>query len=43
MATALLASTKSVPMLYLGCALFGLAVGNMVSLPALIVQQEFPK
>ena len=30
-------------MLYLGCALFGLGVGNMISLPSLIVQQEFPR
>ena len=30
-------------MLYLGCALFGLGVGNTTSLPGLLVQQEFPK
>jgi MFS family permease len=42
-AMGLLASANSPPMLYLGCALFGLAVGNMITLPALIVQQEFPK
>ncbi len=40
---ALLASNASAALLYLGCALFGLAVGNMISLPGLIVQQEFPK
>lgn len=28
--------------LYLGCIGFGLGVGNVVSLPGLIVQQEFP-
>jgi MFS family permease len=28
--------------LYLGCLGFGLGVGNVVSLPGLIVQQEFP-
>jgi predicted MFS family arabinose efflux permease len=28
--------------LYLGCLLFGLALGNLVSLPGLIVQHEFP-
>ena len=28
--------------LYLGCIGFGLGVGNLVSLPGLIVQQEFP-
>jgi MFS family permease len=38
-----LISASSVPMLVVGCALFGLAVGNLVSLPGLIVQQEFPK
>jgi MFS family permease len=31
------------PTLYLACVGFGLGVGNMISLPALIVQQEFPK
>ena len=30
-------------MLYLGCALFGLGVGNTTSLPGLLVQQEFQK
>jgi MFS family permease len=30
-------------MLYLGCALFGLGVGNMITLPGMIVQQEFPR
>jgi MFS family permease len=29
--------------LYVGCILFGLGIGNMATLPALIVQQEFPK
>ena len=29
--------------LYLGCVLFGLGGGNMISLPSLIVHQEFPK
>jgi MFS family permease len=43
MAMALLASAGSPPVVYLGCALFGLAVGNMITLPALIVQHEFPK
>jgi MFS family permease len=41
--TGLLISSTSAPALYLGCALFGLGVGNMISLPSLIVQQEFPK
>jgi MFS family permease len=42
-AMAILMTATSVPMLVAGCALFGLAVGNVVSLPGLIVQQEFPK
>lgn len=42
-ALGILVSTSSPPLLYLGCALFGLGVGNMISLPGLIVQQEFPK
>jgi MFS family permease len=42
-AMAVLISTTSVPLLVAGCALFGLAVGNLVSLPPLIVHQEFPK
>jgi predicted MFS family arabinose efflux permease len=28
--------------LYAGCAIFGLSVGNVITYPALIVQQEFP-
>jgi len=37
-------ATATVPtMLYLGCAFFGLGVGNTTSLPGLLVQQEFPK
>jgi len=40
--TGLLISNVSAATLYLGCVLFGLGVGNMISLPALIVQQEFP-
>jgi MFS family permease len=43
LAMAILIWTASVPALVIGCALFGLAVGNLVSLPGLIVQQEFPK
>jgi MFS family permease len=42
-ALAILVTAPSAPWLYLGCALFGLAVGNMISLPGLIVQHEFPK
>jgi cyanate permease len=38
-----LLSTSSVAGLYLGCILFGFGVGNLVTLPGLIVQQEFPR
>jgi MFS family permease len=41
--TALLAANPSAAMLYLGCALFGLGLGNLITLPGLIVQQEFPQ
>jgi len=41
-ALGILMSARSAPALYLGCALFGLGLGNLVSLPGLIVQQEFP-
>jgi MFS family permease len=40
---ALLMSRTSVTTLYAGCILFGLGVGNMISLPGLIVQHEFPR
>src|SRR6266478_7540959 len=40
---AILATATTPAMLYLGCALFGLGVGNTTSLPGLLVQQEFPK
>ncbi|HXW25943.1 MAG TPA: MFS transporter [Xanthobacteraceae bacterium] len=43
LAMGVLMSTTSAPMLFAGCFLFGLALGNLVSLPGLIVQQEFPK
>jgi MFS family permease len=39
---AVLAAGRNMPMLYLGCALFGLGAGNTTSLPSLIVHQEFP-
>jgi MFS family permease len=38
-----LLSTSSVAGLYLGCILFGFGVGNLITLPGLIVQQEFPR
>ena len=41
LALGILVGAGAAPMLYLGCALFGLGVGNMISLPGLIVQQEF--
>jgi MFS family permease len=40
---AILATAMAPLMLYLGCAFFGLGVGNTTSLPGLLVQQEFPK
>ena len=39
--TALLAFGSGVPMLLAGCILFGLGVGNLVSLPPLLAQKEF--
>ncbi|WP_439595461.1 MFS transporter [Falsiroseomonas sp.] len=39
---ALVSAGGSVPLLLAGCALFGLGVGNLLSLPPLIVQAEFP-
>lgn len=43
LAMAILAIAAPQWALYLGCALFGLGVGNVTLLPALIVQQEFPE
>ncbi|HVJ56043.1 MAG TPA: MFS transporter [Aliidongia sp.] len=37
----ILAAGGSVPLLLLGCLLFGLGLGNITSLPALIAQAEF--
>jgi MFS family permease len=39
---AILMSSSAPGLLVAGCALFGLGAGNLVSLPALIVQREFP-
>jgi len=39
---ALVTAEGSVPLLLAGCALFGLGVGNLLSLPPLIAQAEFP-
>jgi MFS family permease len=42
-AMGILMSIWSAPALLAGCFLFGLGLGNLISLPALIVQEEFPK
>lgn len=38
-----LLTTTSLTGLYLGCILFGFGVGNLITLPGLIVQVEFPR
>jgi MFS family permease len=38
-----LLSSQSLVALYVGCMLFGFGVGNLITLPGLIVQQEFPR
>lgn len=38
-----LLSSAAMPSLYLGCMLFGFGVGNLITLPGLIVQKEFPR
>jgi MFS family permease len=40
---AILATATTPALLYMGCVLFGLGVGNATSLPGLLVQQDFPK
>jgi MFS family permease len=40
---AILATAMTPALLYIGCVLFGLGVGNTTSLPGLLVQQDFPK
>jgi cyanate permease len=37
----LLATTSGMPTLLMGCALFGLGIGNLVLLPPIIAQAEF--
>jgi MFS family permease len=39
----LAAAGTSIPLLLLGCVLFGLGIGNLISLPPLIAQVEFPR
>jgi MFS family permease len=39
----ILATARTPALLYIGCVLFGLGVGNTTSLPGLLVQQDFPK
>jgi MFS family permease len=43
LAMGILMWTTSTPALFAGCILFGLGLGNLVSLPGLIVQQEFSR
>ena len=38
-----LLASSSIAALYIGCILFGFGVGNLITLPGLIVQQEFPR
>jgi MFS family permease len=40
---ALLAWAPSAPLVYAGCALFGLGVGNLTTLPGLILAVEWPR
>jgi MFS family permease len=42
-AMVVLLSASSATGLYVGCLLFGFGVGNLITLPGLIVQQEFPR
>ena len=38
-----LLSTSSLAGLHIGCVLFGFGVGNLITMPGMIVQQEFPR
>ena len=40
-ALAIVINSHDAVLLFLGCALFGFSVGNLITLPALIVQREF--
>jgi cyanate permease len=33
--------TTDVTVLFIGCAVFGLTVGNIITLPAVVIQREF--
>ena len=41
-ALGVLISTRDATLLLVACALFGFSVGNLITLPALIIQREFP-
>lgn len=43
LALAVMVRWPSVAVLYIGCAVFGLGIGNLITLPGLIVQREFPR
>jgi MFS family permease len=43
LAVGLLPGAESTAIVCLGCVLFGLGVGNVVTLPSLIIQHEFPR
>lgn len=40
-ALAIVINTRSEPLVFFACALFGFSVGNLITLPALLVQREF--
>jgi MFS family permease len=41
LALLIVAQTDHAPMLYAGCALFGFSIGNLITLPPLIIHREF--
>lgn len=41
-ALAIIINTRDQTLLFAGCALFGFSVGNLITLPALIIQRECP-
>ena len=42
LALAIIINTRNEAMIFIACAMFGFSVGNLITLPALIVQREFP-